>query len=64
MITNHRALGPAEAKVTAATGCLLLLLAAVAIVLPRLVTVPLAVLGLWLGLALLLRAWQLRGGSR
>lgn len=63
MITNHRALGPAEAKVTAATGCLLLLLAAVAIVLPRLVTVPLAVLGLWVGLALLLRAWQLRGGS-
>ena len=64
MITNHRALGPAEAKVMAATGCLLLLLAAVAIVLPRLVTVPLAALGLWIGVALLIRAWQLRSVSR
>ena len=64
MITNHRALGPAEAQVTAITGCLLVAVAAVAVLLPRFLTVPLAALCLWIGGALLVRAWQLRTGRR
>ena len=59
-ITNHRVLGPAEAKVMAAAGAILLALAAVSIAVPRLVTVPLAVLAGWISLTLLVRAWRLR----
>jgi len=59
-ITNHRALGPAEAKVMAFGGGILLALAAVAIAAPRLLTVPLALLAVWIGVTLLVRAWRLR----
>ena len=61
-ITNHRALGPAEAKVMAAGGSLLVLLAAVAIAVPRAITLPLALLSLWVAATLLVRAWRLRTG--
>ena len=61
-VTNHRVLGPAEARVMAGGGGLLLTLAALAIAFPRAVTVPLAVLCLWIGAALLVRAWRLRAG--
>ncbi len=59
-ITNHRTLGPAEAKVMAAGGGVLLALAVLAIALPRFVTVPLAVLAGWIALTLLVQAWKLR----
>ena len=59
-ITNRRALGPAEARVMAAAGGVLLIVAAVTILLPRLVTVPLALVTLWVAATLLVRAWQLR----
>ena len=59
-ITNHRALGPAESKVLAAGGGLLLAVAAIAVAAPRLLTVPLALLAIWIGTTLLVRAWRLR----
>lgn len=59
-ITNHRALGPAEAKVMAVGAALLLALAAVAVMIPRLLTVPLAIVAAWVAITLLIRAWRLR----
>ncbi len=58
-ITNHRALGPAEAKVMAAGGVLLLALAVAALVVPHLITVPLAILAAWIATTLLVRAVRL-----
>jgi cardiolipin synthase len=63
-ITNHRALGPAEAKVMAAGGLLLLGLAVLSLVYPRVVTLPLAVLAAWIATTLLIRAIRLRAGHR
>ena len=59
-ITNHRALGPAESRVMAAGGGILLALAAVAIAAPQLLTIPLALVAAWIGMTLLIRAWRLR----
>ena len=58
-ITNHRALGPAEATVMAGGGVLLLLVAIAGIAIPYLVTVPLAVLAAWVATTLLVRAGRL-----
>jgi len=62
-LTNHRALGPAEARVMAAGAGILLALAAAAVLVPRLLTIPLAVVAAWVGVTLLLRAWRLRNGA-
>jgi cardiolipin synthase len=59
-ITNHRALGPAEARVMANVGLLLLPIAVVAWLWPRSVAVPVAVITTWVGITLLLKAWKLR----
>ena len=59
-IANHRALGPAEAKVLALGGGVLLAVAAVAVAMPRLLTIPVAVLAAWMATTLLVRAWRLR----
>jgi len=59
-ITNHRALGPAEAKVMALGGTVLLAFAVLAVAAPRLLTIPLAAVALWFSVTLLLRAWRLR----
>jgi cardiolipin synthase A/B len=58
-ITNHRILGPAEAKVMVVASALLLALTVVAVLWPRVVTIPLAVLGVWIAAALLIRAYRL-----
>ncbi len=58
-IGNLRVLGPAEARVLAAAGLLLFLLSLIALLWPWLLTVPAALLGAWIALALLRRAWQL-----
>jgi len=62
-ITNHRALGPAEAKVMAVGGVLLLGLALLGVFYPRVITLPLAALAAWVAATLLLRAARLRGGG-
>ncbi|MBK7599857.1 MAG: cardiolipin synthase B [Acidobacteria bacterium] len=58
-ITNRRVLGPAEAKIMASSGFLLLGLAALAIFYPRVITLPLAFIGLWLAGSLFFRAFFL-----
>jgi cardiolipin synthase len=56
-ITNRRALGPAEATVMTGAGISSLFLAVAAILWPRFVTVPLAIIGTWIGVALLGKAY-------
>jgi cardiolipin synthase len=59
-VTDHRVLGPAEAKLMASAGAALLVVAALAAWWPWLVAVPLAAVGGWMAVALLLRAWRLK----
>ena len=58
-VTGHRVLGPAEAKLIASAGVALLVMAALAAWWSWLVAVPLAGVGGWIAVALLLRAWRL-----
>jgi cardiolipin synthase len=58
-VTNHRLLGPAEARILGIAGAALVLLAVLAALWPRLIAVPLAALSTWVGAALLIRAWRL-----
>jgi cardiolipin synthase len=62
-ITNHRALGPAEAKVMAIGGGLLFALSLLAVLRPLVVTFPLAALGSWVAATLVIRAIRLWGGK-
>jgi cardiolipin synthase len=63
-ITNHRVLGPAEARIMFNVAALLLLLAALAILWPPLVAIPIAVLGGWVAVSLLIRAYRLRNSRK
>ena len=63
-ITNRRALGPAEARLMAVAGLVLLLMTVVALLWPRVVVLPFAVIGVWVAVALLLRAWRLWRSTR
>jgi cardiolipin synthase len=58
-VTSHREIGRAESRVLVATGLILLALAIVATLWPRLLAVPLAVLGAWVGVTLIWRARRL-----
>jgi cardiolipin synthase len=58
-MTNHRVLGPTEEKITGIIGGLLLGLAAVFAFWPRWIGIPVAVLGAWLAVSLLVRAYKL-----
>jgi cardiolipin synthase A/B len=58
-ITGHRILGPAEARITAAGGLLLLLLALIGIFAPRVLSLPLAVVFGWLAVSFLIRTCRL-----
>jgi cardiolipin synthase len=59
-MTGRRVLGPAEARIMGAAGVALLALGLVALLWPRAVAVPLAVLTICLAASLLVRAWTLR----
>jgi cardiolipin synthase len=59
-ITNHRVLGPAEARVMASAGLLLLAVSGVAMTWPKVVAIPLSVILGWVALSLLFRAATLR----
>jgi cardiolipin synthase A/B len=64
-ITNHRLLGPAEARLMACAALLLAGLAVVAVLWPRVITVPLALICGWVTIALLVRAYRLhRDGDK
>jgi cardiolipin synthase len=55
-MTNHRVLGPAEARVMATAGLLLLVMSGVAMKWPRVVAIPLSVVLGWVALSLFSRA--------
>ena len=63
-ISDHRELGPVEARIMIVVAILLLGLGVVAILLPRVLVYPLAVISLWIGAALLLRGYRLRRRGR
>jgi cardiolipin synthase A/B len=58
-IASRRTLGPAEARLMFYTGLLVLVLAVVSGLWPRVIGIPVAVLGLWVGFTLLLDAYLL-----
>ena len=55
-MTGRRALGPAEARIMGVAGLVLLVLGLLALIWPRVIAVPLAVIALWLAVSLLARA--------
>ena len=59
-MTAGRSLASTEAKGIAQIGAVLLVLAAVAVIFPRLLAIPFAVVLTWMGVSLLARAWRLR----
>ena len=59
-IGNRRILGPSEARIMFSAAGILLVLAALAVIWPRLLTVPFAVLSSWVAAALIFRACRLR----
>ena len=63
-MTNHRVLGPAEAGIMAAVAVVMLVLMAVALWWPLAVVAPLSLLGLWIAISLLVRAFILRRQGR
>jgi cardiolipin synthase len=63
-ITNRRVLGPAEARIMGSSGLLLLALSAIAVVWPRLIAAPLAVIGVWVAISLFIRAFHLHREGR
>lgn len=58
--SNRRALGPAESGLMLSIALGFLLLTVIAVLAPLAVTVPLAVLALWIAVTLLVRAWRMR----
>lgn len=63
-ITNKRMLGPAEARIMFSSGLLLLASAALAIFWPRLITVPIALIAVWVATSLFLRGFVLKREGR
>ncbi len=64
-ITNHRPLGPAEARIMGSAGALLLAASIIAALWPRVVSWPLAVIGVWVAISAFIRAFHLhREGKR
>jgi len=60
---GYRVLGPTEARLLGVAAVVLLALGAIAVLWPRVIATPLAILSLWLGIALMARAWRLRRRS-
>ncbi|MBI1821389.1 MAG: cardiolipin synthase B [Nitrospirae bacterium] len=58
-VSNQRILGPAEARMMSGVGLVFLALGLTSVFWPRLVTIPLALLCGWLGVSLLISAYQL-----
>jgi cardiolipin synthase len=59
-ITNRRALGPAESRIMVAAGALLVAASIIAVLWPRVVSLPLAVIGVWVAISAFIRAFHLR----
>ena len=64
-ITNRRVLGPAEARIMASAGLTLLAAAVIAVMWPRVISLPLALISAWVAVSAFIRAFHLRReGSR
>ena len=63
-ITNRRLLGPAESRVLAASGAILIAVAAAILWWPKVAAVPLAVAAIWIALSLILKSWKLHRAGR
>jgi cardiolipin synthase len=59
-ITNRRPLGPAEARIMGVSGVLLLAASVIAVLWPKVVSWPLAVIGVWVAVSAFIRAFHLR----
>jgi hypothetical protein len=60
MITGHRVLGLAEARVAAMLGAACIAIAIIAFLWPRLIAIPLGLLVTWIGGAMIAKAHALR----
>jgi cardiolipin synthase len=58
-VTNHRTLGRAEGRILSLAGLGLVVLAVLAVLWPRVIATPLAILAVWIGLALMWRSFRL-----
>jgi cardiolipin synthase A/B len=58
-IANRRALGPAEARIMGSAGLFLVAASVVAVIWPRVVSWPLAVIGIWVAVSAFTRAFHL-----
>jgi cardiolipin synthase len=63
-ITNHRLLGPAEARVMIVAGILGLAFTTAFLLWPRWVTIPLGIFSGWLAISFFLKAYKLRSKKR
>jgi cardiolipin synthase len=63
-ITNRRELGPAEVVIMVWGAALLIVLSAIAAYWPRAIAFPAVVLGVWVSLSLLVRAYKLRSRAK
>ncbi len=61
-LSNRRMLGPAESGLLFSIASGFLVLAVVALLVPLALTLPLALLALWIAATMLVRAWRLRSG--
>jgi cardiolipin synthase len=63
-LTDQRVLAPTEARVVAIVGAALLIIAVAAVLWPLIIAIPLAVILLWMSIALLIRAHSMRKARR
>jgi cardiolipin synthase len=61
--SNRRILGPAESGMMFSVALVFLVFSVAALLVPLAVTVPLALVALWVGATLLVRAWRMRKGG-
>jgi cardiolipin synthase len=60
VLSNRRVLGPVEARLTIMSGLALCIVSVLIAIFPRALAIPLALIGLWSGIALLLNGARLR----
>jgi cardiolipin synthase len=63
-ITNSRALGPAEAHVMLMSGIALGVVAVFMLLWPKLIAIPLSIIGIWIAITLFYKSWQLKKRQR
>ena len=63
-LTRHRTLGTAESGVLFTGGVVVTLISLVGALAPKFLAYPLALIGAWLGISLLVRAWRTRRGYK